>query len=209
MHERMQMAIRVGGTTTHTRNDDDARSKKRTETRQLAVTTGVLQSTLCSQQGQTEIGALMVGQWYEGSDRRTDCFNSDPELLMQQSGKEHAPAKRRKQRQQTRVSRETASATGDSILCALPELPLGVRDGNMLDSACRGNAESGIERTRTTRSRNHFDGESPLATVTLVNDPFEVDQRRRITTETVRYRNWFRTSNMVHCVRQDVLGARG
>lgn len=80
--------------------------------------------------------------------------------------------------------------------------PLGDQDVNSRDNQaqprCKGyTAKSRGDRVSRTPAESH-----DVAT-TLIRDPFSLDERRRLTTDTARHRHWVGSSSIVHDVRQD------
>lgn len=94
----------------------------------------------------------------------------------------------------------TASAPTEGNLKSVGR-PLGDRDVNSRDSqaqpGCKGcTAESRGDRIPRTPPESD-------SMTTLIRDPFSLDERRRLTTDTARYKRWASSSSIVHDVRQD------
>lgn len=78
--------------------------------------------------------------------------------------------------------------------------PLGDRDVNSHHSQAQP-SEGCNAKTRGDRvSRTPAESNS---TPTLIHDPFSLDERRRLTTDTALYKEWARSSSIVHDIRQD------
>lgn len=95
---------------------------------------------------------------------------------------------------------KTTCTLGTGILKSVGS-PLGDRDVNSRDSQ----AQPGY-RGYTARSRGERVSRTPTQSdnaVTLIHDPFSLDTRRRLTTDTARYKRWVSSSSVVHDVRQD------
>lgn len=79
--------------------------------------------------------------------------------------------------------------------------PLGDRDINSRDSQ----AQPGCQGYTTKRRGDRVSRTPPKSgnMTTLIHDPFSLDERRRLTTDTAQYKHWASFSRLVHDVRQD------
>lgn len=103
---------------------------------------------------------------------------------------------------------EDAGGTG-TIRCAPRERnikstggPLGVRDANSRG----GQAEPRKGSRGDTLSSASKDSDKAATTATLIRNPFSPGERRRLTTNTARYRRWASSSSIVRDTRQDGYG---
>lgn len=79
--------------------------------------------------------------------------------------------------------------------------PLGDRDVNSRDSLAQPGYKGDAARSRGDRVSRTPTTDDLIST--LIHDPFSLDARRRLTTDTARYKHWASSSRLVHDVRQD------